>query len=326
MKPAYKKPHLSYQQQLDLLKQRGLTISNEQDALRMLEVLGYYRLSGYLYPFRKFPALGTTPFRRLDEFIAGTTFQHAVDLYHFDSELKLLIMSAIEKIEVAVRAKIAYHMGGVDPFCYANPVHLDPKFSKLRFHRVSGDPMPSYFDEWQKKFGENFTRSNEEFINHFRSNYAPPLPIWIAIEVWDFGLLSRFYAGLLHADRIAVTPHFGLGSEESLFASWLRALNYLRNVCAHHSRLWNRSLVDQPKSPKRGMIPKLDHIVGQPHAMLHLYGILCILQHLLKQIDSNNVWGEKLKRLLATFPTLPAVATLHAMGFPANWHNEALWN
>lgn len=122
----YRKPYLTFEQQLDLLKSRGLEVTNDNTALEYLRRLGYYRLTGYWYPCRKLiPAekQQSKPIRprRSDEFMIGSRFQDIVALYVFDKKLRLLILDAIERIEVAFRVDIAYLLGEKDPFAYTNP-------------------------------------------------------------------------------------------------------------------------------------------------------------------------------------------------------------
>ncbi|MFA1626343.1 Abi family protein [Rhizobium mongolense] len=101
---------------------------------------------------------------------------------------------------------------------------------------------------WLSKHAGLITRSKEEFISHNRGKYGLPVPIWVSCEVWDFGTMSTLYAGMREGDQDAIAKKYGL-SNGRVFASWLRSLNYLRNVSAHHSRLWNRNIIDQPKLP-----------------------------------------------------------------------------
>jgi len=90
----YTKPPLSIEQQIELLKSRGLEIPDHEQAAHYLYHLNYYRLSGYMLPFQE----GTE-----HHFQAGTTFEHVLNLYLFDRKLRLLLMDAIERIEVSVR-------------------------------------------------------------------------------------------------------------------------------------------------------------------------------------------------------------------------------
>ncbi len=124
---TYNKPYHTFEEQLELLKSRGLEVTNDQVALEYLHRLGYYRLSGYWYPSRKLLPLSTIlskPNRpqREDNFIPGSKFQDAVELYVFDKKLRLLILDAIERVEVAIRVDIAYLLGAKDPFAYTNPL------------------------------------------------------------------------------------------------------------------------------------------------------------------------------------------------------------
>ena len=91
-------------------------------------------------------------------------------------------------------------------------------------------------------------REEVTFIDHHKKKYGLPLPIWIASEVWDFGTLSHLFGGMREKEQDAIAERYGI-CNGCVFASWLRSLNYLRNVCAYHSRLWNRNMTDQPRKP-----------------------------------------------------------------------------
>jgi abortive infection bacteriophage resistance protein len=221
----YTKPHLSYREQLELLRARGLQIEDEQHALWHLENLGYYRLSGYLYPFRMLmPATGevgeiVTP-SRSSNFVAGSTFSQVAELYRFDQSLRLLAMRAIERLEVSLRAKVAYHMASIDPCAQTNANLLDPEFCEVPTCPPGETPRKSNFAAWTEQHDKLVSRSKEDFIKHFRRKYAPPVPLWISIEVWDFGLLSHYYSGLRQSDRQAIASDLGI-PRAVLLASWL---------------------------------------------------------------------------------------------------------
>jgi len=94
--PRYNKPHLSFEHQLELLKSRGLEVTNDNTALEYLRRLGYYRLSGYWYPCRKLLSSAERQSKlerpqRSDEFMPDARFQDTVALYVFDKKLRLLI-------------------------------------------------------------------------------------------------------------------------------------------------------------------------------------------------------------------------------------------
>lgn len=271
MTNPYTKPHLSYAQQLDLLKQRGLTVENEEHALWHLENLGYYRLSGYFYPFRVLPQHDegavdrNRPRERLSEFTQGAIFSQVAELYTFDQSLLLLSMQAIERLEVSLRAKIAYQMASKHPCAYLEPEILDPKFCQVPSCLPGEEQRKSNFEMWIEQHDKLVARSKEDFMKHFRRKYEPPVPLWISIEVWDFGLLSYYFSGLRQADRQALASELGI-PRNILLASWLRTISHLRNIAAHHSRLWNRSLTDNPKPPGRNEVDLLWHLAGPRNA------------------------------------------------------------
>lgn len=162
---SYKKPYLTFQQQLDTLKQRGLEITDDKMALEYLRRLGYYRLSGYWYPCRKLiPRQTVKPARpnREDNFMSNSRFQDVVELYVFDKKLRLIILDAIERIEVAIRVDIAYQLGSRDSFAYRNPALLHGNFTKKINYKTG---MTSH-EEWLQKHEQLITRSKEDFVEH----------------------------------------------------------------------------------------------------------------------------------------------------------------
>ena len=124
---AYNRPWKSFAEQLELLKSRGMVVTDEAAALRYLERIGYYRLTAYWYPFRVFkleqdPTTKVLRTVRTDQFVADTQFVDAVELYLFDKKLRLLVLDALERIEIALRVDIAYLLGQRNTFA-----HLDAK-------------------------------------------------------------------------------------------------------------------------------------------------------------------------------------------------------
>ncbi len=161
-KVPYTKPALSYSDQLQQLKDRGLIIDNEAKALHLLEVVSYYRLSGYWFPLLEDKCKHT--------FKKNSSFETAFNIYKFDRELRLLILQELEKIEVAVRSKMIYilsHSKG--PFWYLDSTN----FGK-----------PAKHADTLSKIGNEFQRSDEEFIQAFRNKYSDSLPpSWMMLEV-----------------------------------------------------------------------------------------------------------------------------------------------
>lgn len=321
---AYNRPWKSFAEQLQLLKDRDLIITDDDAALRYLERIGYYRLSAYLHTFRQFePYLegGKLKSRRLDSFVANTHFEDAIKLYWFDRRLRLILMDALERIEVAVRVDIAYLLGQKDAFSHHDIKYFHTKFA-TRINKRAGK---SAFDLWHEKYGSLVSRSKEDFVKHYKQNHGDDLPIWVAIEVWDFGAMSQLFAMMKVPDQSFIANKYGL-SEFDKFASWLRALNYLRNLTAHHSRVWNRNVVDQPKLPKQGEIAWCDGFRGNNDLIAKPFLLMAICKHLMEVISPASTWHHRVYDLLGEFPVIQSdrKPSIEDMGMPENW--QAWWN
>lgn len=320
----YNKPYLIFEQQLDLLKSRGLEVTNSDAALEYLHRLGYYRLSGYWYPCRK-PNASTeyqsqsARIQRADEFMPEARFQDAVALYVFDKKLKLLILDVIERVEVAFRVEIAYLLGKKDKFAYTNPSLLHGNFTK----KIDPKTGKTRYQDWLYKHDQLIYRSKEDFVEHYKTKYGLPLPIWFSIELWDFGLLSTFYKGMAIKDKIEIAEKYGI-FDFQVMESWLRCINYVRNVVAHHSRLWNRNLIDQPKLPKQEKTQGFGCYIGNTHVTSRVYIVLCILSHFMKYVCPNSSWQSRLVDLVGSFPAT-TYFKIQDMGFPDDWENHIFW-
>ncbi len=298
----------SYSEQLELLKLRGMNISDKGKALEYLERIGYYRLSGYWYPFREHvQTTRPTPPQRLDTFKQGTCFSQIVELYVFDKQLRLLLIDALERIEIALREDIAYLLGEDDPFMYLDSNQLNN--TRLLQHQ-----------KWLKRHAEFIDKSGEEGIKHYKTNYGLPLPIWVACGIWDFGTLSTLFSTMKIGDQEKISKKYDVLNGKT-FASWLHSLNYLRNVCAHHNRLWNRNIDIQPKLPYLGQVLLTDPFIGDTHKQARVYLLICICRHFMGKINPSSTWWERLKRhLLDNFPSVDHLGiSVSDMGTIIDW-------
>jgi abortive infection bacteriophage resistance protein len=319
MKP-FSKPYLTVPAQIALLKARGLTITDDGRATAALERIGYYRLSGYWYPLRTSTITNPGGARVVqDDLRPGSEFSQIVDLYVFDKKLRLLTLDAIERVEVALRTDIALLLGQYSPVAHRDPAYLHGRFTKnlLRDKAVTGHQV------WLDRLDDTTARSREDFVEHFRQTYSTPLPIWMAVELWDFGMLSHFLSGMRHHDQATLAAKYGLPRPE-LLTGWIRSINFARNLCAHHSRLWNRPLVDQPPLPRRGEVPLLDHMAADPHLQKRYYAVAAVLRYLLRYINPTTTWPTRLADLVAILPAAPGISIRH-MGFPKDWTGLPLW-
>ncbi len=322
--PAFKKPYLTFEQQLALLKGRGLVVTDDVAALSCLQRIGYYRLSAYWYPLRrtklaKCEKTGKILVQRLDAFQPDSSFEQVLSLYVFDKRLRLLVLDAVERIEVALRVDISYLLGAKDPFAHTHSQWLHGNFTK----KVIPATGRTRYQNWLDRYQAVVARSQEDFVRHYQQKYGQPFPIWVAVELWEFGMLSTFYQGMNVSDATDIAAKYGLPGWQ-LMQSWLRSINFVRNVAAHHSRLWNKNLVDQPKLPTHGQVHGFDALVGQPAVASRLFVVLCILLHFMQKVSPNSSWPHRLRQHLETFPAVPHLS-LSDIGFPADWQSQPLW-
>lgn len=313
---AYEKPHLSIAEQVELLADRGLDIGDRGRAEAALVRIGYYRLSEYWHPMRD--AKTETDERNkpvtsvLETFKRGARFADAFDLYVFDKRLRLLMLDAIERVEVALRVDCAHHLGAQNPYIHRDWRALDPDF-------VEKD-----HSTWLARIDAAAFKSREDLVHAFRKEFLPPLPLWVSVECWDFGMLSYFIGGIRTPDKTAMAERFALPRRD-LLTSWVRSLNGVRNHCAHHARLWNRVLVDRPSPPKIGEHEELEHLARHTAAHNRLYSVAVALNWFLKRVNPHSSWGPRLKELVATFPYSPHL-DFAASGFPKGWEEQPLWS
>lgn len=254
------------------------------------------------------------------DFRAGTDFSQVADLYVFDKRLRLLLLDAIERVEIGLKVQIAQILGRRDPLAYLNPVELHGNFSRKT------KKGPTDHEKWVASYRRNESRSREDFVDPFLKKHSGhEFPIWMAIEFWDFGNLSHFMPGMKVQDRINLASSFSIPREE-LLVSWIRGIHGVRNTCAHHSRLWNRPLIENPKPPKHGESPTLDHLAAHTQAHTRIYSIAIALQLLMRSMHPGSEWGEKLKILVRNFPAGPNLNFYQGTGFPINWENLDIWN
>lgn len=303
----YNKPAILYTEQLQQLKDRGLYIDDDAKAIFLLENISYYRLSGYWYPLLEEP-------KSAHSFKEGSTFAMAFSMYCFDRELRKLITAELEKIEVAIRAKMIYilsHQYG--PFWYSDP-------ALFRNH--------IRFTSSLSKLKEEFNRSDEQFLMSFKRNYSDPLPpSWMILEVSSFGGLSHLYQNLKPGrSKRDISSYFGL--DTTTFESWLHSIGYVRNICAHHSRLWNRVMRITPSIPLNPINSFLEE-VNVTNTITHITGpinnrayyIISMMIYLLETINPHHTFKQKFLFLLDKYPNIDPIA----MGFTPTWQSEPLW-
>jgi abortive infection bacteriophage resistance protein len=298
MKVNYTKTCTLPQDLIPLLKQRGLSIPDEQKTVDYLSNIGYFRLSAYLYPLLKEPKTDNL-------YKTGVTFDMALDMYRFDRKLRILLFNEIEKIEVAIRSSmsnlISNELG--DIFWMTEAKH----FNNLSFFTKRLDIIKAELD-----------KSDEDFIFHFKNSYTNPYPpAWMIAEIIPFGVLCKTFNDLKYKSiQKKIASYFALSLP--VFSSWTIMLVGLRNLCGHHNRTWNREIPIISHHLNNPVYPWINSAMTD---MKRIYFRICIIKYLLFTVSPNNTFTQKLYSLLNEYPTVD----IHTMGFPAAWRTEPLW-
>lgn len=312
----YAKPHLSFEDQLLRITQRGMQIDDCAAALDALRTIGYYRLSAYWHHWRLADDDAGT---LLDAYHPAARFEDSLVLYNFDRRLRLALLDAIERIEIALRVAVAYVAGQRHPF-----IHKHPELLGSLAHKIDQNESKSRYELCTFHCERLWQRSSEDFAVHVRKKYEGDPAIWVLIETWDFGLLSNFYKLLLPEDQQDIAAFFLVG-KYSMFESWIASLNYVRNLCAHHSRIFRKSLVVRPGIKHMREISELDHVryinvqrVGK------IYSVLAVIAYIMQSVEPESAWFTRTVSLFESLENLPT-ASLADYGFPDDWRSQAIW-
>lgn len=293
----FDKPSQSTEYHIQLLKERGLTITDDDRADYYLSNIGYYRLSGYMYPFQE---------NDHHQFKAGVSFKKVLNHYIFDKKLRFLLLDALERIEISLRTNLTNH------YSLSNGPHwfMDQNlFNNSVLH-----------SQFIADLNERCKDSNEKFIKAYRYKYSKPElpPSWMAFETLTFGSVVSVYENLKDDDnKKAIAKTFG--TFPSILESWLKSMLFVRNCSAHHSRLWNRRIPLKPMIPTRKKNRFLQTVNDNTNKQL--YGILSCILYVLNQINPTSSFQTKLKELFTEYPDVD----IRNMGFRDDWSQESLW-
>ncbi|WP_428024332.1 Abi family protein [Arcobacter sp.] len=297
---SYQKKHKTFNEQLEILKQRKLQISNDSFVLTKLKHINYYRLSAYFLPFQY-----SKNSEKKNMFLPEHSFEDIISLYYFDAELRKIVFEAIESIEIYFRTQIAYfHSLKYDAFGY---------LLLKNFRENKADK----FDELHDDILKEKSRSKEFFIKHFREKYnSVDLPVWSVVEIISFGTLSKFFMILKEEEQNLVIQNIK-GVNKLVFYKWFHALSGVRNICAHHSRLWNRTLGVSFEIPKG-----FEAFENLKDCKNKIFFALSVIEYILTSIGEDELeFKSNIKALLSKYPKVK----LESMGFIENWEQNSIW-
>lgn len=288
------------QEQIELLKSRNMIFRDESQAFHLLSNISYYRLKGYWWEMQVD--------KISHQFANGSYFEDVIELYNFDRRFRLIMFNAIERIEIALRTKMIYHLS----LGYGSEWYLNSSLF----------PNKRYFSDFQGKIHAELTESSEEFVvQHYKKHPGENPEAWKALEVITLGTLSKLHRNLDHQlpEKNAIAKEFGLFNQKHL-SSWLITITLIRNIIAHHGRLWNRVIINKYDWPNKTPKQILDYIPNN-HQRRKIFPILSAILYLNNFISIEHHIRTKLLKLFEEFNQIP----LYKMGFPKGWSNQPIW-
>lgn len=275
-------------EQLNILKSRGLTIDDEEKATDFLMHNNYYRVSGY-----------SLTLRNHDVFSKTATFQNIIDIYSFDHELRYVLLKYLEIIEVQLKSVYAYEFTKVN----GSIGYLDGNnFTKSDVHQRILDKA----EEQKSK-----RLPHEAYLKHFVEDLKQPLPLWAYVDLLTIADISFLYSISETNVRVSVAAQFNIPNK--IIGKFMHSMTILRNLCAHGSRLYNRLFEQKAKLNKkeRSLLRVLKN--GKLDDA-HLYSFIFVIKRLLSETDFNEMKSE-IASLTAKYPFV----NMKYYGFRNDW-------
>lgn len=316
-KILYDFPALTVSEQLSLLKDKGLIITDPEAAKYWLSNVSYFRFKNYSYPFKVYE-------NGEGNYIEKTTFNNVCDLYSFDRKLKIILFEGIENIEVSVKTHLSNTMSeNHGTRWYLNESHFLSESDRRQIIRNArfADDIPKVFnhDSFLQNIEQALQKPTEVFLQQYINVYEPIFPpSWMLMEIITFGTLSLMFENLKPSlEKTKICECFELTKKQ--LVSWLHCLSFIRNKCAHHGRLVYSKIKFAPSMPQK----RSRQFLTQADEVSHdsLYAILCCIQYLLNICNTNSLFKRDLINLVETSYGID----LKRLGFTANWRNEPIW-
>lgn len=297
---TYPKNFLSITQLIQKLKDTGMTIDSQDTAEMALTTIGYYRLKGYSFHL-------IDPITK--KYIVGTNLSDILRLYYFDTKLSNLLFSYLSQIEVALRTRLVNAFQSTQDVLVLN----DP--SEFKDKKI-------YWKN-QGTIASEISRSNDVFIEHNFNNHDGAIPIWAAVEIMSFGTLSKTIKNMKTGNNSAfstlvrnykfknISGH-EVNPSKDMFTSWIHAVSVMRNICAHNSRIYNRSISTRPQLISSDVIRPQPRFNG-------LYQIMLSMKYLRPTEESWTDFINEFKNLLNQYYD---VCDISRLNFPSDWESH----
>lgn len=222
----YSKPHATPAQRVAHLRSKGLIVPKPTVAAKKIELIGYERLRIYFLSRRQVSVVGKP-------FTPSTSYKDIIRLYECDLKMREAVFVAVGQFELLLRNSMSEAL---------STVHGSHPYSNVLAFKNSEARLEAY-----RMFVDVYHKSKDARARHYRDRYGEPTlpPIWQIKEFITFGTSSRVLKTLAGPIRTAIAHDFGV-PKDIIFTQWVECLVDLRNICAHHDRLFNRNFQKQP--------------------------------------------------------------------------------
>lgn len=300
----FNKPPISLDAKLALLQERWLVITNIDFAKKHLQHIWYFRLTWYC---KYYQDTNTNIFKE------WVTFDTILDLYMFDRELRLLVLDAIEKIEVSIKTHISDHM---------SLKYWVFRYAEKSLFAIASETHEKIYEKLQEIIKSKYNKSWAMFVNAYKEKYTSEimLPSWMLLEEFTMWELSTLYNLLLEEDSKIISAAFWVYYWD--FRRWLLLLVNIRNIAAHHARLWNRRYTSKPRVKDIILKDKLSTEISEnatQEVIANFFNASLVIDYLLSRISDIKRW-DALQVLFTKYPNI----NLLSMWFEDNRRNKFL--
>lgn len=253
---------------------------------------------------------------RIEQFVPRASFSDVVALYEADRKLRTLVHDGMERVEGTLRTRLGEVLCHPDPLAYMDPSRFRDTFDHAGWLQTARKRI--------KRAGKN-----NEAIRHYHDQYADRYPFWVLAEVLDFADLSRMFEGFPTRDQRVIAEGLGFvidlsalsknqqqkAKAQSPLVRWLEQLTIIRNICAHHGRLWNKSFSPAATAALK-TLPQFSQLLDGQSERIH--GALLVMAQILRITSPGTTWSERIRTLLTSEFRGNPLVTDSALGLPGN--------
>lgn len=277
------KPAKTIDEQIEILKNKGVLITDNIFAHDVLFSVNYYTFSGYLFQFKN-----------KDGSYNNVSFEKIHNIYRCDKRIRSILLYAIEDIERNIKTKLAYSLAhSISPIGYTKSKY----FVDVNEHA-----------KFMKHFENNVNNNNRiPFVKHHIINYNGTFPIWVAVELFTLGMIWNCYKNLQTKYKKEIAQLFKTGVNQ--LENWIECVSYIRNFAAHDMRLYNFNMQKTPKHCKYNF--------KNFEQSNKLYDIVYVMKFLCPDKSEWNTYI--LSQFEDTFNKFQNYINIHCYGFPDDW-------